>query len=182
MQGPDPKNDKMDGFPPVRSIAFAALLSREDTCLPPAHRSIATCSGVIRLGELTSDRRMEALSILRRPRRPRALVLAPTRELARQILSVLKSVGHVCKVSSDILVGGDDYGAQRKRLADRPVDVLIAFTRDAGDVFLGSVRHVVIDEMDTMLEQGFQGDIGKLLHRCYIRRRWWRWRNTKMAN
>ena len=54
--------------------------------------------------------------------------------------------------------------------------------RDAGDVFLGSERHVVIDEMDTMLEQGFQGDIGKLLHRCYIRRRWWRWRNTKMAN
>ena len=85
-------------------------------------------------------------------------------------------------VSSDILVGGDDYGAQRKRLADRPVDVLIAFTRDAGDVFLGSVRHVVIDEMDTMLEQGFQGGIGKLLHRCYIGRKWWRWRNTKMAN
>ena len=112
---------------------------------------------LLALGELTGDRRMEALSILRRPRRPRALVLAPTRELARQ------SVGQVCKVSSDILVGGDDYSAQRKRLANRPVDVLIAFTRDAGDVFLGSVRHVVIDEMDTMLEQGFQGDIGKLL-------------------
>jgi superfamily II DNA/RNA helicase len=118
---------------------------------------------LLALGELTGDQRMEALSILRRPRRPRALVLAPTRELARQILSVLKSVGQVCKVSSDILVGGDDYGAQRKRLADRPVDVLIAFTRDAGDVFLGSVSHVVIDEMDTMLEQGFQEDIGKLL-------------------
>jgi len=54
--------------------------------------------------------------------------------------------------------------------------------RDAGDVFLGSERHVVIDEMDTMLEQGFQGGIGKLLHRCYIGRKWWRWRNTKMAN
>jgi len=74
-------------------------------------------------------------------------------------------------VSSDILVGGDDYGAQRKRLADRPVDVLIAFTRDAGDVFLGSVRHVVIDEMDTMLEQGFQGDLGKLLHPMLYRKK-----------
>jgi len=69
---------------------------------------------------------MEALSRLQRPCRPCALVLAPTRELARHILSVLKLVGHVCKVSSDILVGGDDYGAQRKRLADRPVDVLVA--------------------------------------------------------
>ena len=69
---------------------------------------------------------MEALLRLRRPRQPRALVLAPTRELSRQILSVHKLVGHVCKVSSDILVGGDDYGAQQKRLADRPVDVLVA--------------------------------------------------------
>lgn len=174
----DPKNDKMDGFPPVRSIAFAAATGSGKTLayLLPIVQSLRA-QELLALGELTGDRRMEALSILRRPRRPRALVLAPTRELARQILSVLKSVGHVCKVSSDILVGGDDYGAQRKRLADRPIDVLIATPgrlvkhRDAGDVFLGSVRHVVIDEMDTMLEQGFQGDIGKLLHPMLYRKK-----------
>ena len=110
---------------------------------------------------------IEALSRLRRPQRPRALVLAPTRELARPILTVLKSVGHHCKISSELLVGGGGYGKQRKRLASRPVDVLVATPgrlvkhRDVGDIYLGSVRHVVIDEMDTMLEQGFQNDIGK---------------------
>lgn len=113
---------------------------------------------------------MEALSRLRRPRRPRAIILAPTRELARQILSVLKSISHICKISSELLVGGDDYGSQRKRIENRAVDILVATPgrlvkhRDAGDIFLGSVRHVVIDEFDTMLEQGFQNDIGKLLH------------------
>ena len=120
---------------------------------------------------------MEALSRLRRPQRPHALVLAPTRELARQILTVLKSVGHHCKISSELLVGGDGYGKQRKRLASRPVDVLVATPgrlvkhRDAGDIYLGSVRHVVIDEMDTMLEQGFQNDIGKLFHPMLYRKK-----------
>ena len=47
------------------------------------------------------------------------------------------------------------------------MDVLVATpgrlvkNRDAGDIYLGSVRNVVIDEMDTMLEQGFQNYIGK---------------------
>ena len=74
-------------------------------------------------------------------------------------------MGHHCKISSELLVGGDGYGKQRNRLASRPVDVLVATPgrlvkhRDAGDIYLGSVRHVVIDEMDTMLEQGFQNDI-----------------------
>ena len=84
---------------------------------------------------------MEALSRLRRPQRPHALVLAPTRELARQILTVLKSVGHHCKISSELLVGGDGYRKHRKRLASRPVDVLVATPgrlvkhRDAGGTF-----------------------------------------------
>ena len=84
---------------------------------------------------------MEALSRLRRPQRPQALVLAPTRELARQILTELKSVGHHCKISSELLVGGDGCGKQRKRLVSRPVDVLVATPgrlvkhRDAGGTF-----------------------------------------------
>ena len=106
-------------------------------------------------------------------------------ELARQILSNVRVL--VTTRPYRRLYGLVVTSTLTKRLADRPVDVLIAIPgrlvkhRDAGDVFLGSERHVVIDEMDTMLEQGFQGGIGKLLHRCYIGRKWWRWRNTKMA-
>ncbi|KAL3821801.1 hypothetical protein ACHAXA_008794 [Cyclostephanos tholiformis] len=166
-------------IPPARSIAFAAATGSGKTLayILPIVQSLRA-QELMALGDVTNELlRAEALSRLRRPRRPRALVLAPTRELARQILSVLKSVGHVCKVSSDILVGGDDYSSQRKRLSDRPVDVLVATPgrlvkhRDAGDVYLGSVRHVVIDEMDTMLEQGFQGDLGKLLHPMLYRKK-----------
>ena len=165
-------------IPPVRSVAFAAATGSGKTLsyLLPIIQSL-------RSQELMANSipnpalSMEALSKLRRPKRPRAIILAPTRELARQILTVLKSVGHVCKISSELLVGGDGYGKQRKKMADRPVDILVATPgrlvkhRDANDIYLGSVRHVVIDEMDTMLEQGFQNDLGKLLHPMLYRKK-----------
>eukprot|EP00578_Thalassiosira_sp_NH16_P007897 CAMPEP_0181122614 /NCGR_PEP_ID=MMETSP1071-20121207/25411_1 /TAXON_ID=35127 /ORGANISM="Thalassiosira sp., Strain NH16" /LENGTH=730 /DNA_ID=CAMNT_0023207603 /DNA_START=113 /DNA_END=2302 /DNA_ORIENTATION=- len=167
-----------DAIPPARSIAFAAATGSGKTLayLLPVIQSLRAQE----LMASTVDNpalSMEALARLRKPRRPRALVLAPTRELARQILGVLKSVGHVCKISSDLLVGGRPAGAQLKRMSSRPVDVLVATPgtlvklRDRGDIFLGSVRHVVIDEMDTMLEQGFQGDLGRLLHPMLYRRK-----------
>ncbi|KAL7521793.1 hypothetical protein ACHAWX_006472 [Stephanocyclus meneghinianus] len=161
----------INAIPPVKSVAFAAATGSGKTLayLLPIIQSLRA-QELITLSNNNSTASMEALSRLRRPRRPRALVLAPTRELARQILSVLKSLSHTCKISSELLVGGDDYGSQRKRMENRPVDVLVATPgrlvkhRDAGDVFLGSVRHIVVDEFDTMLEQGFQNDIGTLLH------------------
>jgi superfamily II DNA/RNA helicase len=168
-----------DAIPPVRSIAFAAATGSGKTLayLLPIIQSLRA-QELMAIGSLENKAQTaEKLASLRRPRRPRALILAPTRELARQILSVLKSVGHICKISCDILVGGDDYGTQRKKVADRPIDILVATPgrlvkhRDAGDVFLGSVRHVVIDEMDTMLEQGFQNDLGKLLHPMLYRKK-----------
>mmetsp|Transcript_19512 Transcript_19512/g.32043 ORF Transcript_19512/g.32043 Transcript_19512/m.32043 type:complete len:708 (+) Transcript_19512:105-2228(+) len=188
VSSPDTSSTKQQfsSIPPVRSVAFAAATGSGKTLsyLLPVIQSLRAQEMMALSASSTSNSTsvnkalsMEALSQLRRPRRPRAVVLAPTRELARQILSVLKSVGHTCKISSELLVGGDDYGTQRKRLNNRPVDILVATPgrlvkhRDAGDLFLGSCRHVIIDEMDTMLEQGFQNDIGKLLHPMLYRKK-----------
>lgn len=105
-----------------------------------------------------------------RPMRPRLLILAPTRELAAQILSVVKSLSHVIKLSSCAVVGGADYGIQRKQL-ERPIDVVVATPGrllkhwKAGHVFLGKrLKAIVVDEMDTMVEQGFAGDLRQLLY------------------
>lgn len=188
VSSPDKSSTKQQfsAIPPVRSVAFAAATGSGKTLsyLLPVIQSLRaqemmalTASSTSNSTSVNKALSMEALSQLRRPRRPRAVILAPTRELARQILSVLKSVGHTCKISSELLVGGDDYGTQRKRLNNRPVDILVATPgrlvkhRDAGDLFLGSCRHVIIDEMDTMLEQGFQNDIGKLLHPMLYRKK-----------
>jgi len=106
----------------------------------------------------------------RRPKRPRVLILAPTRELALQITAVVKSLSHAVKLSTQALVGGVDKGSQRKALANRPVDIVVATPgrllqqwKD-GNLFLGSVETVVVDEMDTMLEQGFQRELRELMY------------------
>lgn len=61
----------------------------------------------------------------RKSKRPRAIILAPTRELTTQIGSVLKSLSHTIKLSSATIVGGEDYGKQKKRL-NKPIDILVS--------------------------------------------------------
>lgn len=63
--------------------------------------------------------------------RPRALVLVPTRELAVQVLEVAKRLSRVCKFSSCGIIGGEDYGKQRKRLAGT-VDIVVATPGEKG--------------------------------------------------
>ena len=120
---------------------------------------------------------------LRRPQRPRVLILAPTRELVAQITSVVKSLSHSLKVSSYALMAGGSGGSsvkpgagslgkQRKALQQksRPIDVIVATPgrllqhwKQHKTVFLGNVHTIVLDEMDTMLEQGFQKDLEQIL-------------------
>jgi superfamily II DNA/RNA helicase len=106
----------------------------------------------------------------RRPKRPRVLILAPTRELALQITTVLKSMSHTVKLSTQALVGGQDKGTQRKALESRPVDVVVAtpgrliYHWKQNNIFLGSIRTIVLDEMDTMLEQGFARELREVLY------------------
>ncbi len=108
----------------------------------------------------------------KKPKRPRALILAPTRELTVQIASVLKSISHTIKLSSTFLVGGENASAQKKKLQKRNshIDIVVSTPGrlmkhwNEGNVYLGSVEYIVVDEVDTMLEQGFQGDVGNILH------------------
>ena len=109
-----------------------------------------------------------ALGINARPKRPRAIVLAPTRELAAQLLTVAKGLARFAKFSSVGVLGGSSMAAQAKKLL-QPVDLLVAtpgrlldLVKD-GHVSLGDVRFVVADEADTMASQGFGADLEKLL-------------------
>ena len=87
-----------------------------------------------------------------------------------QITAVVKTLSHAAKLSTQALVGGVDKGSQRKAMANRPVDIVVATPgrllqqwKD-GNLFLGSVQTVVLDEMDTMLEQGFQRELRDIMY------------------
>lgn len=83
-------------------------------------------------------------------------------------MEVTKALSHVVKVSSCGLHGGDDFGVQRRKLSGL-VDIVVASPGrllqhyEKGHVFFSQVTNVVIDEMDTMLKDGFGPDLKKLL-------------------
>uniref|UniRef100_A0A0G4I0T6 Helicase ATP-binding domain-containing protein n=1 Tax=Chromera velia CCMP2878 TaxID=1169474 RepID=A0A0G4I0T6_9ALVE len=106
---------------------------------------------------------------LRRPRHPRMIVLAPTRELAQQVFEVAKALCKgPLKLSCASLIGGDDIGKQRKEL-QRQVDVVVGTPSRVllhwmkGNMAMGSVRSLVVDEVDTMMLQGFGSDVMQLV-------------------
>jgi superfamily II DNA/RNA helicase len=96
---------------------------------------------------------------------PRALVLAPTRELALQVAKAFTVYGrHVQGLRVATVVGGVPYGAQLKALRG-PLDVLIATPgrlmdhMASGKAVLANVEMFVLDEADRMLDMGFIDDI-----------------------
>ncbi len=100
---------------------------------------------------------------------PRALVIAPTRELAIQIGKDAEGLAKYTGLNVVTVVGGMDYEKQRKQLRDNVVDVLIAtpgrlidFMRSQ-DVFLDQIEVLVLDEADRMLDMGFIPDVRRIV-------------------
>ncbi|MBV1786523.1 ATP-dependent RNA helicase RhlB [Marinobacterium sp. D7] len=100
---------------------------------------------------------------------PRALIIAPTRELALQIASDAEGLCKYTDLSVVSLVGGMDYDRQRKDLARGPVDILVAtpgrlidFVRGK-EVDLYNVEVLVLDEADRMLSMGFIPDVRTII-------------------
>jgi superfamily II DNA/RNA helicase len=105
-----------------------------------------------------------------RPGHPRALVLAPTRELARQIRDVLKPLGRAVDLRVEAFYGGAPMEKQLTALR-RPVDVAVAtpgrlidfLQRDA--FHLDDIQTVVIDEADEMANMGFLPQVEWIMRR-----------------
>jgi len=106
----------------------------------------------------------------RKPTSPRAIMLAPTRELAIQIHKDAEVLGRHAGFRLGLVYGGTGYDAQRKML-EAGVDVLIGTPGRIIDYFkqhvfdLKSVQVMVLDEADRMFDLGFIKDIRFLLHR-----------------
>ena len=96
---------------------------------------------------------------------PRALILAPTRELALQIAEDANSLTKYSRLKVAAVVGGMDFDKQLKQLTETRVDILVATPGRLIDfmnrkaVFLDQIELLVIDEADRMLDMGFIPDI-----------------------
>ena len=108
-------------------------------------------------------------------RRPRALVLAPTRELAIQIGEGVKVYGQYLEVRHAVIYGGVGQGPQVKALR-RGIDILIATPgrlldlMQQGHLLLDRSSTLVLDEAARMLDMGFIHDVRKIVKKLPVKR------------
>ncbi len=94
------------------------------------------------------------------PKAPRSLILAPTRELAKQILDNLRAYAAGTQIRCELVVGGASLNRQEQRLA-KGCDVLVATPGRLIDLLerravrLDGAGYLVLDEADQMLDMGF---------------------------
>ncbi len=101
---------------------------------------------------------------------PAALILAPTRELALQILVAIEDMAAVCGLRAAAVYGGVSLGAQAARAAK--AHILVATPGRLEDLMqrraftLEAIRILVLDEADRMLDMGFRPAIDRIVTAC----------------
>lgn len=99
---------------------------------------------------------------------PRALILAPTRELAIQIGTVANQMGKYVDLRIVTVYGGKGFSDQKKKL-EAGCDIVVATPAQAmelylsGHLILKKIKHFVMDEAERLMDFGFTGQIYSLL-------------------
>jgi len=100
---------------------------------------------------------------------PRALVIAPTRELVMQIAADAEELARYTNLKIATLIGGMDYQKQLNRLGSDIVDLVVATPgrlldfMGRRDLFLDHVEILVLDEADRMLDMGFIPQVKRIV-------------------
>lgn len=101
---------------------------------------------------------------------PRALILAPTRELVLQIAKDAYSLNKYTPIRVAAVFGGMDYRKQKQQFKEKGADVIVATPGRLLDfqkqkiVDLSKVEILIIDEADRMLDMGFIPDVRKIIN------------------
>jgi superfamily II DNA/RNA helicase len=101
----------------------------------------------------------------------RALILVPTRELARQIFIQFMRLGSYTRIGAGIVTGGEAKAQQIASLRKNP-EILVATPGrlldhlKAREVDLSDLEFLVLDEADRMLDMGFADDVLAIIGRC----------------
>jgi len=114
---------------------------------------------------------LPVISMLDHHESTRCLVLEPTRELAMQVETAFRDYGRFCDLQAALIYGGVGYEKQREALRNG-ADILVATPGrlldhlQNGDASLKGIRHVILDEVDRMLDMGFLPDVRRILEQC----------------
>ncbi|GAB3186892.1 hypothetical protein GCM10027292_12340 [Hydrogenophaga aquatica] len=151
---------------PIQAEAIPAVLEGHDLLAGAQTGTGKTAAFTLPMLHRLSE---SAQPVARGERRPvRALVLAPTRELAAQVEESVKAYGKHLKLKSAVIFGGVGMNPQINAL-QKGVDILVATPgrlldlNEQGHLDLSHVEILVLDEADRMLDMGFIHDVKKVL-------------------
>jgi len=149
---------------PVQQRAIPAILAGRDILAGAQTGTGKTAGFTLPL----LQRLQQADAGQKRPRRVRALILVPTRELAAQVAESVRNYGRHLPYKSTVIYGGVGINPQISALR-HGVDIVIATPgrlldhMQRGTVRLDEVETLVLDEADRMLDMGFIRDIRRII-------------------
>ncbi|MGR5341477.1 DEAD/DEAH box helicase [Vibrio astriarenae] len=151
----------------IQNKAIPVILEGEDLIAAAQTGTGKTASFVLPILEKLKDTHTQ------KKKRIRALILAPTRELAIQVESKVRDYAQHLDLTSLAMYGGVDEQSQKQALIEG-VDILVATPGRLLDmygkraVYFEEVEILVLDEADRMLDMGFIDDINKILDRLPV--------------
>jgi len=149
---------------PIQAKAIPVILSGRNVLGAAQTGTGKTASFVLPLLQMFAD------SPKIRPKRVRAIILTPTRELAVQVEDNISQYAKYLPLTSMAMYGGVDATPQKKRLIEG-VDILVATPGRLLDMYTQRAIHfdelsvLVLDEADRMLDMGFIEDINKIIEK-----------------
>ncbi|XP_076934650.1 DEAD-box ATP-dependent RNA helicase 39-like isoform X2 [Bidens hawaiensis] len=151
----------------IQAVGIPKVLGEKSVVLGSHTGSGKTLAYLLPLVQLL--RQDEAINgMVMKPRRPRAVVLCPTRELCEQVFGVAKAISHHARFRSTMVSGGGRIRPQEDAL-NSPIDMVVGTPGrvlqhiEEGNLVYGDIRYLVLDEADTMFDRGFGPDIRKFL-------------------
>jgi len=118
---------------------------------------------------IINDLLRNPLTVKRHAGEPRALIIAPTRELVMQIEKDAHQLGKYTGLSVMSVVGGMNFTRQQEQLQKTEVDILVATPgrlldfANRRDLWLDRIEVLVLDEADRMLDMGFIPDVKRII-------------------
>ena len=148
---------------PIQSQAIPQLLAGKDLLGIAQTGTGKTAAFALPLLEL-----LLADGIRARAKRPRVLILSPTRELAAQIFTEIEKYSRHVPIQSACIFGGVNARPQVRKLA-AGIEILVATPgrlldlANSGYLSLIDIDHLVLDEADRLLDMGFIRDVKKII-------------------
>eukprot|EP00658_Telonema_sp_P-2_P001212 TRINITY_DN10466_c0_g2_i1.p1 TRINITY_DN10466_c0_g2~~TRINITY_DN10466_c0_g2_i1.p1 ORF type:complete len:465 (-),score=125.96 TRINITY_DN10466_c0_g2_i1:419-1813(-) len=158
----------------IQRIAVPEILSARDLILAAETGSGKTLAYLLPTIQKTRTKELAGEGAAR-PKRPKAIVLVPSRELGTQVLRVAKSLSHRFPFRSMTLAAGKQK--EQLEILERGVDLVVATPgrlrkmHARGQIFYSDVHTLVVDEVDTMLVE-FENEVwptlGALMNKCQL--------------